>query len=98
MTKPQYRASDTALEEAVQRYDDAWFSSHTLLLAVLEEGSGSVRHTVTRVEKTAPHAGTVAIKRDVPEVGTCDMAYWHILIELPAGTFDAADTIKVVMQ
>ena len=100
--RTQYRSScrtaDKTLEEAFRAYDDAWFATHTLLLAVLEEGSGSVRHTVTRVEKTAPHAGTVEIKRDVPQVGTCDMAYWHILIELPAGVFGAADTIEVVMQ
>ena len=96
--KALYHTSDTAQEKATQSYDDAWFMSHTLLLVVLEESSGSVRHTVTRVEKTAPHAGTVVIRRDVPEVGTCDMADWYIWIELPAGTFTAADAIEVVMQ
>ena len=94
----QYSMTGFGFPEAVRQYDDAWFSTHTLLVAVLEESSGSVGHTVTRVEKTAPHAGTVEIKRDVPEVGTCDMAEWHILIELPAGTFAPTDTIEVVMQ
>ena len=94
----QYSLTGSGFLEAVRQYDDAWFASHTLLIAALEENSGSVRHTVTRVEKTAPHAGTVEIKRSVPEVGTCDMAYWHILIEIPAGVFGAADAIEVVMK
>ena len=95
---PSYRGSERVLREAAQSYDDAWFSAHELLLVVLEEGSGAVRHTVTRVAKTAPDAGAVSVRRDVPQVGTCDMAYWHIWIELDAGVFAPSDDVRVILS
>ena len=95
---PSYRGSETVLREAALAYDDAWFAAHELLLVVLEEGSGSVTHTVMRVEKTAPDAGTVEIRRSVPQVGTCDMAYWHIWIGLDAGVFAPSDTVRVILS
>jgi len=74
-------ASDSTIGfvTAVEDYDEAWFDGHTLVMAVLEEGSGSNRHEVQGI--TAD--GKILIKRIIPEVGTCDMAVWHILLELP---------------
>lgn len=78
--------------DAIEGYDDAWFEEHQLLLVLLETGSGSVRYQVTSVM-----AGTnpvVDIDVLVPEVGTADMAEWHILIETDR-VFDTADAITV---
>ena len=73
------------LMEACEKYDENYFGSQLLIIVLLEEGSGSIRHEVEQVgidgDKTI-----VEIKTIVPEVGTCDMAYWHILIEPEAGT------------
>ena len=88
---------DTAFSDAVRALDDDWFSVHELLLVVLEEGSGSVRHTVTRVEKTGSHTGTVTIERQTPQVGTADMAQWHILIGLDKDTFAPSDDVHVLL-
>ena len=65
------------LEEAVAGYDDNWFNSHKLVMVILEEGSGSIGHEVVQVGGL-----DITIKRLVPQVGTCDMAEWHIFIEL----------------
>ena len=86
--------SDTTIGfvDAIKGYDEAWFGTHQLLIVLLEEGSGSVRHAVTRV--TAGQEPLVEIERQVPEVGTADMAEWHILIETER-VFDAGAGIAV---
>ena len=86
--------SDTTIgfADAIGKYDDAWFETHQLVVVLLEEGSGSVRHKVTKV--TAGPEPVVDIEKQVPEVGTADMAEWHILIET-ARVFDPAVGIAV---
>ena len=63
--------------DAIQKYTEEWFRTNKLLLVQLEESSGSISHAVTEMT-----ADTVKINRFLPEVCTCDMAYWDILIEL----------------
>ncbi len=74
--------------DAAAEFGDDFFVDHALLLVVLEEGSGSVRHEVTCVKSVpSEDGGTIIvpeIERIVPEVGTDDMAEWHILIGIPA--------------
>lgn len=70
--------------DACDRYDDAFFEAHLLILVLLEEGSGSTRHKVTAVRQNAEGALTVDIETIVPESGTCDMALWHIFVETTA--------------
>ncbi len=60
-----------------EKYDEKWFSDHKLIMITVEEPSGSIRHKVT--ELTSDY---VAIDRITPEVMTCDLAIWHIYIEL----------------
>jgi len=75
--------SDTSIGflDVCDRYDACFFESSYLVLVLLEEGSGSVRHEVAGLEQ-AGDAITVKIKRNVPEIGTDDMAQWHIILEL----------------
>lgn len=63
-------------------YNEAFFENHFLVFVALEEGSGSVSHEVYGVEQTADKKLSISIVRNVPEIGTCDMAYWHIILEL----------------
>ncbi|NLO63198.1 MAG: hypothetical protein GX099_07220, partial [Clostridiaceae bacterium] len=60
-------------------YDDAFFSKNALLIVVVQEPSGSNRHEFLGFGEK----NEIRIRRIVPEVGTTDMADWHILIELP---------------
>lgn len=78
--------------DACDKYDDDFFKSNALLFVIVEEGSGSTRHKVTSL--TTHNTKTrVNIETTMPEVGTCDMAQWHITIEtrkenLPVSTND----------
>ncbi len=71
--------------DACDSYDNSFFENHALILVLLEVGSGSTRHKVTEVSIAGSEMRSrAAIKIDsiVPEVGTCDMAGWHILISV----------------
>ncbi len=60
-------------------YDAGWFESHSLMVVTLVEGSGSNRHELESVTKSG-NSITVNVKRIIPEVFTCDMATWNILV------------------
>lgn len=68
--------------DACDQFDEAFFEKSCLVFVLLEEGSGSVRHEVRSVEQTAGGKLAVSIDTRVPEVGTDDMAQWHIILEL----------------
>ena len=63
--------------EAIEVYSDNFFADNFLIIVLLEEGSGSIRHKV----KTVDENGHIVIKRLIPEIGTADMAQWHIIIQ-----------------
>ncbi len=67
--------------DAVDKYDEEFFKDKKLVMIILEEGSGSVRHKVTRVGNEAGRL-YVSIERTSPEDCTDDMAEWHIILEL----------------
>ena len=71
-----YFNSDDYAEE-LTKYDEKWFDTHKLMVVVVEESSGSIRHKVTEI--TADH---VVIECNSPDVMTCDWAVWDIIIEL----------------
>lgn len=75
--------SDTTIGflDACDKYDAAYFEDQILVMVLLEEGSGSVRHNVDNVKTGSDGKLYVSIRTIVPEVGTDDMAEWHILIE-----------------
>ncbi len=74
--------------ESVKKYDESFFRNSNLIMIILQEGSGSVRHEVTRVRyfysglDEIMYSVQPEIRRIVPEVQTCDMAQWHIIIEV----------------
>lgn len=76
--------SDTSVGflDACDRYDESFFEGHYLLLVLLEEGSGSVRHQVEKVSVEPEGQINISVTSLVPEVGTCDMAQWHLILEL----------------
>ena len=77
---PQYHSSIGFLD-ACDKYDTEYFKENILLMVLLEEGSGSIRHEVDRVGAEDGKV-SVEINTIVPEVCTDDMAEWHIMIEL----------------
>lgn len=86
--------SDTSVGflDACDTYTDEWFETNNLLLVIVGEGSGSVRHKITSVTirnydlesfNEEDFALQINVQRLVPEIGTCDMAEWHIMIGVP---------------
>lgn len=76
-----YSDSTIGFADAIEKYDSEYFESYDLYLAVIEEGSGSIRHLV---EDAAD--GYVEIVSLIPETaGIEDMAEWHIIIEVNKG-------------
>ena len=91
-------SSDTTIGflDACDKYDDAYFERQNLVLIVLEEGSGSVRHEITDVrnrwdENGAPLGWNITINRIVPEVCIDDMAQWHLFLEIQMGDVIESD-------
>ena len=86
--KDRYGLESEEFAAALDRYDASFFEENDLIVVLLEEGSGSVRHEVTGLHVTPlqdadkQYEVRPEITRIVPEVGTCDMAEWHIFIEI----------------
>ena len=68
--------------DACDQFGETFFNDHYLVFILLEEGSGSIRHEMRSVEQTADGKIAVSIDTKVPEMGTDDMAQWHIILEL----------------
>ena len=84
--------SDTTIGflDACDKYDDAYFERQNLVLIVLQEGSGSIRHEITdvrphRTENGASDGWDITIEVKAPEVVTDDMAQWHLFLEVQMG-------------
>ncbi len=86
--------SDTTIGflDACDVYTPEWFESHKLALVILTEGSGSIKHKITSVTirnydlesfNKEDYTLQINVQRFSPEVQTCDMATWHIMIGLP---------------
>jgi len=63
---------------AFEKYSANYFEDNFLVIVLLQENSGSVRHEVIEVDAS----GNIVIKRLLPEIGTTDMAAWYIIIGL----------------
>lgn len=67
--------------KATEKYTEEFFRESLLFIAHIEEGSGSNTHKVSKVISTEKKTN-VYIETITPEVGTCDMAYHRIIVEL----------------
>lgn len=61
------------------RYNAEFFKENALIIAYFTEGSGSVKLSFEGVSAD----GEIVVKREIPEIGTCDMAYYRMVIEIP---------------
>ena len=82
----EYGQGSKSFIDAAAKYDDNWFNNNKLILVVLRESSGSIGHEVVQVGGL-----DITIKRLVPQVQTCDMAWWHIFIEVDKDKYVNSD-------
>ena len=78
---------------AIDKYNDDYFNNNVLILILVQESSGSNRHQVNDIIKNDTELD-IQINRLVPEIGTADMAQWHILVKLKASDLGQA-TIRI---
>lgn len=84
-----------AYREQFPDYDEAFFRDNVLAVIYLEEGSGSISHEVTMVRRVGETI-EIFIRREIPEVGTCDMAYWTIAAAISREDWDGAEIVPVI--
>ena len=89
----RHQHSTNGFMDAIERYSDAFFADSFLVLVLLEETSGFIRHRVERIDEN----GDIVITRLVSDGPiTADMAQWHIIIELEKTTDLQAKNYNVV--
>ena len=74
--------SDTTIgfADATKEYDEEFFKDHNIVLVLLTASSGSIRYKVENINLN-DGVMEINITKKTPEIGTCDMAGWHIIIE-----------------
>ncbi len=100
-TRRQNPASDSTIGflDATDKYDEAYFSEQILIMVLVEEPSGSIRHKVNYVKDGSDGRLYIDVHRIIPEAGTDDMAEWHILIEPEKGfSFESEADVTVLID
>lgn len=82
-----YSDSTIGFEDAIAEYDDEFFKNHNIVLVLLTASSGSIRYKVTNINLIDGVMDVNFIKKS-PELVTCDMAGWHIIIETEKVSID----------
>ncbi len=77
-----------ALITALEKTPEDHFDTRILVLVHLVEPSGSIRHRFDRLESDEGVL-TLHLKRHIPQIGTTDMASWHVLLDvMPEEPYD----------
>lgn len=89
-------SSQQELEALFDECTADFFKEKSLLIMYVWEGSGSVRHKVTGVQKDKNGVLTVTVLRESPEVGTMDMAGWVVAVTADKETLDGCDGFDAI--
>ena len=65
----------------MEKYTETYFKDNVLIMILAEENSGSNRHKVTGIT-SEDGVLFIQVERLIPQVGTTDMAQWHLLVEI----------------
>ncbi len=93
-------ASSDSFYNIVTAYDAAFFADYSIIMIMVKEESGSVRHTVEDVV-CQDGKTTVTLGRILPDGDTTDdEAFWHVMIKLPKDSpvLEHPDAISVVLK
>ncbi len=87
---------DPSFRDHIEQYDEEFFAEFHLFFIVVDEPSGSIRHGV---EEITAEEGILNIhmSRSIPEVGTTDMACWHVVVELDKEAHDF-HSVKLIIE
>ena len=89
--------SGTGFLDVISQYDTHWFDEKALIIIPLIETSGSNRHQVLsyQVEESKLK---VNIKSIIPDIGTCDMAGWHIIVEINKSHLESINGVEIYLD
>lgn len=92
-------SSSAGFYDIVTNYDAVFFADNSLVMIMLEESSGSVRHEVAGIA-CRDGESVITINRITDGESTDDMAEWHVIIELPKDSpvLENPDAISVVLN
>ena len=82
-----YSDSTIGFEDAIAEYDEEFFKDHNIVLVLLTASSGSIRYKVTNIN-LIDGVMDVNFTTKSPELVTCDMAGWHVIIETEKTSID----------
>ena len=71
-----------SFNEVMSKYDDAFFAEHTVILAYVTAGSGSLRFGIRDVYREGNTLCLNVMQTNHPESGTDDMAGWFMIAEV----------------
>lgn len=83
--------------DKIEPYHENFFDNNIIIACVQHEGSGSVGHSLKGVILNE-NLLTVTINREVPYIGTCDMASWLCLISVSKNMLPPAMEIDIVVE
>lgn len=87
----QYSDGTISFNMVAEKYTDDYFINNQLYICMLLEPSGSIRHEVDTLRIINDEDIEITINRIQPEVGTDDMALWHIFVETEQNDIDDDD-------
>lgn len=85
-----FSEQNISFKDAIAKYDDAYFKENALIMVVTSESSGSFAYRNAKLS-----GSTVTVERLKPQVCTCDMAYWHIILEVPQSSSAPGSKINI---
>ncbi len=88
---------DDKLHSSLKNYTESYFNNKVLVIVNIQESSGSNTNEVDRISKLEElNRIDIFVKKDVPQIGTTDMAMWHLLVEIDKKDFGNTDSISII--
>ncbi len=91
-----YGGDNPSFSVLAEQYDEGFFETNGVIILIIDEGSGSIRHHVKGLEVNEDML-MILLEREVPETGTDDMATWLIVIEYEKASLAFEDT-EIIWQ
>lgn len=83
--------------DKIEPYPEYFFDNNIIIACLQHEGSGSIGHTLKSVHMN-DNGLTITINREVPYIGTCDMASWLCLITISKNALPPVFDAEIIVE
>lgn len=98
LTQGEIYDLESGFKEACEAYDESYFAKNDLILLCVEESGGALTYQVTGMYQENGN-WIISVVRNMTEEAACDVAQWHILIEVQMGKVIApGSTVTVQVE